>query len=321
MACATVRPEILKSGFGGQRTVRELLPSKPDLRISGLTVAQANLFAGGGVTVRWNDDNAGIGDTGDGWTDRIEVVNVSTGKTLVDTTLATPALEGGGSRAREYTFTLPANSTGVGELSIRVTADYGEAIAESNADDTGETNNVSSITRTATAAPDLTISGLTVAETALFVGSTVTVRWNDVNAGSGSTGTGWSDRIVVVNTTTGATLVDTTLAPLAPLAAGGTLPREFAFTLPQGVAGVGVLSIRVTADSADAVAEWNGSGTGEANNVASITRTAIAGSDLTVSGLTVAEAALLAGGTVTVQWNAVNAGIGPVEAGPTGSWS
>jgi hypothetical protein len=300
-------PEYDADGsLDGNNSLTVLWPPKPDLKISGLTVAEANLFAGGGVTVRWNDDNAGIGDTVHGWTDRIEVVNVTTGETLVDTTLATPALEGGGSRAREYTFTLPANAAGVGELSIRVTADYGEAIAESNAEDTGETNNVSSITRTATAAPDLTISGLTVVETALFVGSTVTVRWNDVNAGSGSTGTGWSDRIVVVNTTTDTTLVDTTLAALVPLAVGGTLPREFAFTLPQGAAGVGELLIRVTADSSDAVAEWNGSGTGETNNVASISRTAIAGSDLTVSGLTLAESVLFAGATVTVRWNDVN---------------
>src|SRR6185503_15313271 len=125
--------------------------------------------------------------------------------------------------------------------------------------------------------PDLRPLGLAVSPAAPKSGGPLTVSWNDVNSGDGPATIGWADRVVVVNTTTGQTLVDTTVTynPAAPgngpVAAGETRPRQHSFVLPAGAAGVGTLSVTVTADVTGVVFENNAAGTAESNNITTLT--------------------------------------------------
>ncbi|MFM7076357.1 MAG: hypothetical protein ACKO3G_09865, partial [Planctomycetaceae bacterium] len=126
------------------------------------------------------------------------------------------------------------------------------------------------------------------------------------------------DRVRIVNTTTGATLLDATLWNGLAVAAGGTLAREYAFALPHGAAGVGELSIEVMVDSAGSRFEHAADGTGESNNSAAITRSSTLApyADLAVSAVT-APATALPGTAVTVTWTVSNVG----DAATSGGWT
>src|SRR5262249_54039930 len=81
-------------------------------------------------------------------------------------------------------------------------------------------------------------------------GGTVTLTWNDINAGTVATPAGWYDHVVVTNTTTNEVLVDATVfydaSQNGPLASGQSKTRSFSFQLPEGARGAGTLRITVT---------------------------------------------------------------------------
>ncbi|NDC64197.1 MAG: hypothetical protein EBZ59_09495, partial [Planctomycetia bacterium] len=224
--------------------------------------------------------------TGGGWTDRIVVVNTTTGVTLEDTTLAmVEPLAAGETRARQFAFRLPRGAAGAGEIVITVTSDSADAIAESNGSGTGETNNTATITRSATVPPDVDLAVTAVDTDGIepVVGWPLTVRWTVRNGGADATSGSWGDRILIVNTTTGATVLDTTVASSGSLAGGATVTRRHVFTLPAS-AGAGPLRVTVTADVADAVPETNATGTAETNNSLEVTQ-AVRPSLLWVGGI------------------------------------
>ena len=74
--------------------------SAPDLQVANLATTPTSTQAGGSVTVTWDDTNGGTATPVAGWTDRVVVVNVDTGETILDTTVAfDPATAGGGAPA------------------------------------------------------------------------------------------------------------------------------------------------------------------------------------------------------------------------------
>ena len=83
-------------------------------------------------------------------------------------------------------------------------------------------------------------------------GSNLTVTWDDTNTGNIPPTVAWYDRVVITNTTTGVTLTtaDVLTDPnvLGPLAPGGSLARQFAFTLPSGADGIGNIQVSVTSN-------------------------------------------------------------------------
>ncbi|MFM7074868.1 MAG: Ig-like domain-containing protein, partial [Planctomycetaceae bacterium] len=293
-------------------SVVSALAPYPNLRVTDLAVAEASLESGGTLTIRWLDSNTGTADAPGGWSDRIRVVNTTTGTTILDVPLLQAStIAAGASLAREYAFLLPDGDAGAGSLSIEITADTGNTLFEHAGDGSGESDNAATITAIAALAPypDLRVTGLEVVETSLQSGGAVTIRWNDVNTGVASAAGGWVDRVRIVNTTTGATLLDATLWNGLAVAAGGTLAREYAFTLPDGSPGVGELSIEVTADATGSRFEHAADGTGESNNSATITRSSTLApyADLAVSAVT-APATALPGTAVTVTWTVSNVG-------------
>jgi hypothetical protein len=83
----------------------------------------------------------------------------------------------------------------------------------------------------------------------------------------------------VLNSINGALLIDTLVAydvaTSGPITAGASLPQAQTIRIPDGSASVGDLQITITADSADAIFEYNGTGNAEANNSAMASATAI----------------------------------------------
>jgi hypothetical protein len=167
------------------------------------------------------------------------------------------------------------------------------------------------------ALPDLQVTNLALVGPANpQSGNQVTVNWDDANMGTSATTGSWTDAVTVVNTTTGATLVNAAGVPYngANLAANGSALQSYAFTLPDGTAGVGKIQVTVTANANHALVESDFT-----NNTAStsFTSTLAPYPDLQVTGLAVSPASaaggLQSGAGVKVSWNDSNTGDGPVH--------
>ena len=150
---------------------------------------------------------------------------------------------------------------------------------------------------------DVRVEGLAVGTPAADGATAVT--WTTANRGTGATGVGFKERVVVTNTATSAVVSDVE-TDVPALAAGATAARSRTVTLP----GAGPYSVSVTVDSRDAVYEYaapDGHAFAEANNVASAATSATL--DLTVANLrTTPAAGLQSGGALTVAWDTRNAG-------------
>ena len=89
------------------------------------------------------------------------------------------------------------------------------------------------------------MQGLAVSPTTILSGDTVDVTWNDANTGNAAVDSAFVDNLTIVNTTTGATLVDTDVAynpslpGISPIGPGGSFAQAYSFTLPQGYPGAG----------------------------------------------------------------------------------
>ena len=174
-----------------------------------------------------------------------------------------------------------------------------------------------------TIAPDLRVTNLSINPANPQSSQSVTVNWNDSNAGNGSTGGSWTDHVVVTNTTTSQTIatgdVPYNAAIKGSLAPFGTTAQSYLFNLPDGPAGVGNLEVSVTTDYDNVIAEFYPGNVGETNNTTtkSVVSTLAAYPDLQVTGLSTAPSSLQTGGAVTVSWSDANTGTAPA----TGSFS
>ena len=182
---------------------------------------------------------------------------------------------------------------------MTVTADYYNQVAEANSTSgTARVENTATVMATSVAAPypDLQVQNLSVSPAAITSGSTIQVSWDDANTGNAPVDAAFVDSLTIVNTTTGATLLSTTVsydptqAGTAPIAAGGSQQQTYSLTLPQGNPGAGNLTVTVTTDAEHQIFEYNSSGTGETNNTSSVTVTSALASypDLVTSGVTAA---------------------------------
>jgi len=292
-------------------------PYYPDLQVSNLQW-QWNGTPGvaGPITVTWSDFNSGQA-AATSWNDRIQVVNQLTGKTLVDAIVPGnfQNLYPGGFSSQLYNFTLPAGFDGVGPLQLTVTTDFGNNLYEynfyTNFSGYGELNNDATLTTFSSPADsgDLSIANLSFAPTSnVQSGGLITLQWNDVQNGMPIT-TSYLDRIVVINQSTGQTLVDTVQNFPGGLGNTYSAQRFLNFQLPDGYLGTGQLLVTVTVDSLNSVSEFNYAGSQEFNNVASITGYSYLANyaDLTVTGINFLIPPV-AGSQALLQWNDVNNG-------------
>src|SRR5208337_3465193 len=274
------------------------------------------------VVISWSDTNAGSGATFTSWYDQVVVTNTTTGQTLLNTTVyyeasANDNLAPGGAQSRQLNYQLPNGPSGAGNLQVLVTVNAYDNQYEVNFNNNTQSLGVSS---TLAAYSDLQITGLAVTNSQLQSGNQVGIVWNDSNTGNGPVPNLFYDQILVVNESTTQTLVNTILADNAtatPIGAGQSVPRQFAFTLPQGPAGTGALEITITADIYDNVYEYNSNGTAKSNNTNSIlaVSTLAPYPDLAVTNIIV-PASADAGQPIAVTWTETNQG----NAAATNTW-
>ena len=182
--------------------------------------------------------------------------------------------------------------------------------------------NTTSATLTAVAdttiAPDLRVNNLSINPASPQSSENVTVNWDDLNDGNGSTASSWTDKVVVTDTTTGQTVatgyVPYNAATRGNLAPNASAAQAYTFKLPDGPAGVGNLQISVTTDYYETVDEYYPGGSGYTNNTTTITAASTLAPypDLQVTNLTTSPTSLESGETVTINWDDANTGNGTV---------
>jgi len=144
-------------------------------------------------------------------------------------------------------FQLPDGARGAGALQISVTVDTFNQTARVQRQRTGEANNTAVIAAASAIAPypDLQIANLAIEPAVLVSGTNLTSRWQDTNSGNAVTPANWHDRLTIINTNLGLTLLDTTVPydanSLGPLTNGTARNRSLNFTLPNNSNGAGGL--------------------------------------------------------------------------------
>ena len=305
-----------------------VLAPQPDLVVTGLSVSPSpGLQSGGTMTVHWDDSNSGLGPTSNSFTDQVQIVNTTTDQTLATGTVlynatAQGPLAAGGSVAQQYSFNLPNGAAGAGLLQVTVTNDIYNQVTKFNSNGTPEASSTATTTATSALAPypDLHVGGLAVnSSSVLQSGGTVTIDWNDSNVGNAAAVGTWYDQVTVSNTTTNQTLVNTSQSYVSnSIAAGGMAARSYSFALPNGTAGVGQLSITVTADAGGSLLEYNAQGEIDTNRSASITaQSTLAGYPYLLPSGVEAPAIAQFGQSVSITWTVTNDGNAPAQ----GSWS
>lgn len=265
----------------------------PDLEIIALNATPTAVLTGGNVTLQWTARNNGQGPVTNAFSDRVVIRNA--GGTVLATRLvtdATTAVAPQGTVVRSTTITLPDGPSATGDLEVEVSLDALNALAESNNAGTGEANNRSTIPLQGTLAPypDLQVVGLrTTPVTGWIPGNSVTVAWNLTNSGTGPARATWTDRVTIVNRTTGRSVATRDLTSATDLAAGSSSERTFEFTVPPIPDAFGQFAITVLADVGNAVIEFS-TAPAELNNSASLDM--VSGPDLAVADLIVPNSAI-----------------------------
>ncbi len=309
------------------------LGNYPDLQVTGLSVSPSSgLQSGGSLTVNWSDSNTGTAAAGTSWVDSLVIQNMTTGQTLGSVTLpygigatSHAPLAAGQAVARQYMYALPDGAAGVGQIAATVIVNSTSSLFEYNTAGTGFSNDTAAVqVNSAIAAyPDLQVQNLGMSPASIYSGASLVLHWQDANTGNGTVSSSWDDRVIVTNTTTGQTLLTSTLVydvtKLGALAGGGAGNQQVSITLPAGSSSVGTLQFSVTTDVLNQVFEYNSGGTAETNNTLAIS--AVSGlapaADLEVSGMAATPSSgLQSGGSVVLSWNDANQG----NAAATGSW-
>ncbi|MBN9691849.1 MAG: putative Ig domain-containing protein [Verrucomicrobia bacterium] len=265
----------------------------PDLEISALTATPNSVLSGGIVTVQWTARNRGLGAVTNAFSDRVVIRNAA--GTVLATRLVTDATTGlapQGTVVRSTTITLPDGPSATGDLEVEVSLDALNALAESNDTGTGEANNRSAVPLQGTLAPypDLQVVGLrTTPVTGWIPGNSVTVTWNLTNSGTGPARATWTDRVTIINRTTGRPVATRDLTRATDLAAGASSEQTFEFTVPPVPDAFGQFTVTVLADVGNAVTEFS-TAPAELNNSANLD--VVSGPDLAVAELIVPNSAI-----------------------------
>ena len=173
--------------------------------------------------------------------------------------------------------------------------------------------------------PNLVVQGVVVAGpggagTEVFSGDTLRVSWSTFNTSTVAAGVPFMERVEVLNAG-GAVLASVALPydPFVsgPIAAdGGAVARFADIALPEGPAGAGTLTVRVTTDVFGAIFEQGPGGEFDNTTPQGFNSTLRTYADLVPQGLAVSlSSGLAAGDTVTVDWQVRNAGDRAVQGG------
>ncbi|MCB1965138.1 MAG: LEPR-XLL domain-containing protein, partial [Candidatus Accumulibacter sp.] len=333
MVIADADNVVRERGAGGDRERNNALSididavraAHSELHIENLAFDPTAAFEpGASVTVNWETANRGTQAAVPGWSEHLELRNLTTGALLATVAVPDPAsttpLAVGATRSQSARLVWPGGVNAAGRFALRVVisgqdgniAQHAELIHEVGA--------------------DLQIRNLRVDGADIHAGGMVSIRWQEWNEGGSSTATAFNERIVVSRPDAVLPLLDTSLAydPLAETAGRGNGPigpgehreRSFSFRLPEGIRGTGNIEISITADQ-----DNNGFGMlfetdsgkpgrdAESNNSASLQlRSApVAYADLQVEAFA-APTSGIAGDMISIDWRVANRGAADSEA-------
>ncbi|HUS33922.1 MAG TPA: CARDB domain-containing protein [Verrucomicrobiae bacterium] len=303
--------------------------SAPDLLPTGVSVTSTGpLVSGATLTVQWTNRNNGTADAAVGFYDRVTIARTSGEALLNNVYYFDPnnpvhgIIAPGETRVRSITFPLPDGPAGVGNFQVTVSVDTFNSVPEVNLANTAEANNTiasSIFSPTIAPYPDLRASNLSISPAILGAGTNVVITWQDTNGGNGPAARPWYDRVVIVNTNSGVTMLNTVVYhntdALGPINGGAARDRSFTYTLPNDTDATGNLLFTVTADAFDNIFEHNVALTAEDNNAAQIVRplTATPLPDLVIASIT-APASALANQNVNAQFRIENRGTAAASA-------
>ncbi|MEM9586008.1 MAG: CARDB domain-containing protein, partial [Planctomycetota bacterium] len=291
--------------------------SAPDLEVSASLTTFAGVF-GETIPIVYTVTNTGDATISGDFVDRIYLSSdASVGGDILLATVDSgqASIASGESYTRDgFLVTLPLQAgLSVGDYSIVVVTDATDRQPEAD-----ETNNsvitTNSINLQFPPLPDLQVENATATPDPAIAGSDVTVRWQTVNNGDTAVADGFNETVRVVNLSTGQTLLETPIALIPdvgdPIESGEAVDREFTFTLPDGPAGAGNLTVVITTDSDDQVIESFSGNVPETNNTAtvSLNSTLPPYPDLIVDGVSLSETSLQSGEPLMVNWTILNTG-------------
>lgn len=298
--------------------------SAPDLVVNNISVSPASgIQSGSSVTIQWTDQNTGIGNVIDSFSDRVTIRNAAQA-VLADTIVAynvdaqgNGSIAAGTGRLRQATLVLPDGPAATGALQLTIVADTLNTVAEST-----EPNNASSATFTSTLAPypDLVVENVAAVPAQRWTpGSTVTVNWRVRNIGNGVADSDWAENVVVRNSSS--TVIASRGAAYeisAPgngvIGSGEFRNRSLTFEVPNNLNAYGLFTITVTSDSGQALFEYNSAAAAEQNNSSAVQ--ILSAPDLTPTGVNVtAVGPLVSGASLTIQWTNQNNGTADAAVG------
>lgn len=290
------------------------ITSAPDLQIRNLAITNSAPASGDVITLTWDESNQGNVGTLAGFDNRLLVQNLTTGETLLNSTIVTTsALAAGESRARTASFTLPEGQRAVGDIRVTIIADSNAngqtSVREAAAGVAAEGNNSAqaAIAVTARQYADLRVSNVSAPANGLG-GGNITVSWTVTNAGVAiADGVNWSDRVILSSDAVIGNADDVILGNIARtggLAAGGSYNGSGTLALPN--INSGDYRIYVVADAAQDIVEpdTRADNVGGPANVAITSRAP----NLVAEAISGPTATVLGGDPFTVSWRVRNTG-------------
>ncbi len=237
----------------------------PDLIVSGGPLVSDNtVYPGQSITVDWTAKNNGNGSCGSSQQGVMWSTNstISRSDTLLDREYLGP-LSAGQSTPEAHTITIPSNATIGSTYYIGIYEDYDLGIAESN-----ESNNASSGAPVTIIGPDLIAYSITVSDTTVDRGQSITVYWTAKNQGDGDCGDSQQGVMWSIDNTI--TKSDDLLEKeyLGPMNAGETSPEAHTITIPSNANYGQIYYIGIFADYDEQRAESNESNNGNGTPVA-----------------------------------------------------
>ena len=297
------------------------ITSAPDLQISALQVLNPAPVSGDLLNLQWTLTNNGNAATPQGWFDRVQVINDTTGQYLVNVDVAYDpvaangaALAAGASVQRSFSVRLPDGLRGTGNLRVIVSVDQNAAgaslIPESN-----EGNNDATVNQAVTLKPypNLAVNNVVV-PSAQRSGDAMPLAWTVTNVGTlATTASAWVDRVILSVDAVignGDDIVLTSLTHNGALAAGASYTINSNFVVPGGLDGDYHLAVVTDAFSADLEPDNRADNT---SALSSLLFTAYH-ADLLPS-FTAVPASALGGAPMTVSWHVDNNGDAATNGG------
>ncbi len=297
-----------------------------------LTVTPDNPTSGSVLTIQWTDQNTGAGAIRHAFDDLVHIENITTGQVLADVEVpydvgTVGALGSGESAVRQYQFTLPAGTAGLGTILVLISGDDHNDLYEYQVPYTtdphqdAELNNFTStvITSSVVPQPDMQVASVTPSTSSAVFGGPLTLSWMVSNLGTAAASGAWKDKLYLSSDTV-LDAGDRALTTL-PNTAGSNLAAQDSYgntttvTIPLlSTLTEGTYYVLVQTDATSVVGESD-----ETNNVLAsgpITISFPPLADLAVTQVD-APAAGQPGQKVSILWTVDN--LGPVAA--VGAWT